>query len=258
MNFDENRYFFVSGLLSFSFFFFILGLIAYTVSHTVTNQQFGMVKSDVVSISINISDSLTPVVEATAQPTNEPLTDTKDETKNEEPDQSDISENEQQTVPNINDLFSDVKTVPSQPKKQKNTLNPDALNALEKEVTSSSHTSNLSEKVKSLPAAKYSVQMNVESGSSGPVVNEYHAKIQGLVYTNFHPPVGTEGQTSRVRIKISADGRLLMFKVISKSGNQPFDSEVSWLNERLAQVRFPNNPEQKDAVIELILKAREQ
>jgi len=113
----------------------------------------------------------------------------------------------------------------------------------------------LFDKVKTLELAKSGVKM--VSVSSGPAVNEYNAKIQGIIYSNFHPASGTEGFAARVRITLGADGRLLSYRVLSYSGNAVFNAEVDWLKERLRQVGLPAHPQGEEAVFEIILTAKE-
>ncbi len=113
------------------------------------------------------------------------------------------------------------------------------------------------DKVNKLTLAKPSVKMVSQGGSTGPLVNEYHAKIQALVHTYFRPPSGSAGEAARVRMNISASGKLMMYRIISYSGNGSFNNEVDWLKDRLSSVRFPEHPDGKDAVLEFILTAKE-
>ena len=119
----------------------------------------------------------------------------------------------------------------------------------------SKRDSKLFEKVKTLELAKSGVKM--VSSSTGPAVNEYNAKIQGIIYANFHPASGTEGFAARVRISLSPEGKLLAYHVISYSGNTVFNAEVDWLKERLRQVGLPQHPQGESEVFEIILTARE-
>jgi periplasmic protein TonB len=142
-------------------------------------------------------------------------------------------------------------------KKEEDHKRRDELNALEKEVMETKEHSRLSEKVSKVELAKPSVKMVPIGGSTGPIVNEYHAKIQGLVYTYFRPPSGSAGEMARVRMKISASGKLLEYKVLRSSRNSDFNGEVDWLKDRLNTVRFPEHPEGREAVLEFILTAKE-
>lgn len=93
---------------------------------------------------------------------------------------------------------------------------------------------------------------------SDHLVKQYHKEIQTLVYNNFHPPVGTEGSKARVRIKISAFGKLIDYKVLQYSELNAFNDAVNSLVKSLRNIQFPKNPEgEDDTVIELSLSAAE-
>ncbi len=249
MGLHNNRYFLLSGLIAFAFFFLLLLLVGYTLLKTVRIEQFGMVQSEFVSISIVQSD--TPATPETLSPKPQPV----DEPVMEKPVEA--KEEQQETVRNISDLFSQVKTQTLSEKKSDVPKPDEALSALEKEIMTPSEKQQLSEKVKKVEAAKPGTKTVLEGGSSGPVVNEYRAKIQGLIHSNFHPPSGSQGRVARVKIKISPEGKLLSYKVIAYADHTAFNHEVDWLKERLASIRFPSHPEGKTAVLECILTAKE-
>ena len=76
-------------------------------------------------------------------------------------------------------------------------------------------------------------------------------------YNNFSPPAGSQGNFAKVKIKLSSDGRLLYYAVVSYSGNSGLNSEVDWLKDRLKRISFPKHPDNKDTVLEFILTAKE-
>jgi hypothetical protein len=164
---------------------------------------------------------------------------------------------EEEEIPEISDLFSQVKVEKTPKKTREESKHREELNALEKEILEQKDSPRFSDKVSKVDLAKPSVKMVTQGGSSGPLVNEYHAKIQALVYTYFRPPAGTAGEAARVRMSISASGKLISYKVISYSGSRSFNSEVEWLKDRLVSVRFPEHPEGKEAILEFILTAKE-
>lgn len=254
MGLNNERYFFLSGLISFSFFLLLLFFIGYSVLQTTKIEQFAMIQSQFVSVSVALSESKAqPQEEAvTSEPAPEPAPE---KVTPPEPEQSLPPKPE--PVPDISDLFSQVKADKRPNKKPDETKRSEELNALEKEVLKSSSRSRLSEKVKNIELVKPSLKMVVQGGSTGPVVNEYHAKIHALVYTHFNPPIGSGGQAARVRMVISAAGKLVGYKVIAYSGNSTLNSEIDWLKERLGSVVFPPHPEGRDAVLEFILTAKE-
>ncbi|MDO9208019.1 MAG: TonB C-terminal domain-containing protein [Sulfuricurvum sp.] len=250
MHLDTNRFFIVSGLLSFSLFALILAVIGWQFLVAQKPNAFALTKSDVISIS------LVPSLSNAQESIREPLMP--------QPDSKSAVEKiiPQKTEPKveevaISDLFSTVKTnnPPQKIKEDKKQLSE--LNALEEKVLTSKRDSKLFEKAKTLDLAKAGVKVVAAAESSGPVVNEYNAKIQGIIYTHFHPASGTEGFTARVRIVLSPDGKLASFRVISYSRSSVFNAEVDWLKERLTQVAFPSYPNGKEAIFEIILTAKE-
>lgn len=253
MGLNSERYFFLSGLISFFFFLSLLFVIGFSLLSPTKIEQFAMTKSQFVSVSIAIAEpakSNEPVREqAQPEPQPEPTPQPQEQSEPEPPAPAPVAE--------ISDLFSQVKAQKTPEKPKTDPKRSEALNALEKEVMKSTQTPRMSEKVKNLELVKPSLKMVVQGGSTGPVVNEYHAKIHGLVYAAFHPPVGSAGQGARVIIKISASGKLLSYKVVAYSASTALNSEVDWLKERLGTVVFPPHPEGREAVLEFILTAKE-
>ena len=253
MSLNDERYFYLGGGIAFAFFTFLVALIGYTVIAPSKIEQFALTKSDYVSVSIDISTSKPvskPVVKSEVEP--KPQEEKPDPVKAVNPP------NEQkQSVPDISDLFSKLTPQKTPKKPDENNQKLEALNALERQLNNHSNTPQLAEKVKNTTLAKPSIQIVSKSGSSGPLVNEYHAKIQALIYANYYPPTGSQGQSARVRIYLSATGKLSGYRVIAYSTNQPFNNEVDWLKDRLGNIMFPPNPDGKDSVIEIILTAKE-
>lgn len=248
MNLHYQRYFLQSGMITL----FLMGLMClFFVSvalHASKPDAFAMIKSDVISVSledtpVRVSEEMSPSVPAVQ----EPLTQ---ETKTPA-----VSDTAKEIVPEIDDLFATVKSVKSKPKPIDNSKQVSELNALEEKILTTKRDTKFFDKVKTLELAKSGVKM--VSSSTGPVVNEYNAKLQGIIYANFHPASGTEGFAARVRISLSPDGKLLAYRVISYSGNAVFNAEVDWLKERLRQVVLPQHPQGKEAVFEIILTAKE-
>lgn len=249
MHLDTNRFFIVSGLLSFSLFALILAVIGWQFLVEQKPNAFALTKSDVISIS------LVPSLSKAQESISEPLMSQSDS-------KSAVEKTPQKTEPKveevaISDLFSTVKPSNSPQKIKEDRKQLSELNALEEKVLTSKRDSKLFEKAKTLDLAKAGVKVVAAAESSGPVVNEYNAKIQGIIYTHFHPASGTEGFTARVRIVLSSDGKLASFRVISYSRSAVFNAEVDWLKERLNQVAFPSYPNGNEAIFEIILTAKE-
>jgi periplasmic protein TonB len=252
MSFNDERYFYLGGMIAFAFFAFLVLLVGYTVISPVKIEQFALTKSDYVSVSIDIS---------TPQPTSKPIMEAEPKPIEEKPtptEESTPPAKQPQSVPDISDLFSKVKPQKT-PKQSDDTAQKlEALSALERQLNNRSQSNpHLAEKVKNTTFAKPSIKIVSNSGSTGPLVNEYHAKIQALIYANYFPPSGSQGQSARIRIYLDAMGKLSGYRVMAYSGNVPFNNEVDWLKERLRSVMFPTNPDGKECVIEIILTAKE-
>lgn len=247
MDTNRERYFFLSGLISITLFAVLVFLAGFSVFLSPKVEQFAMIQSDVINISIATNEP---------SPLNEAVSESQEESVQEPvvEDQPKAAE----SVPEISDLFSQVSTEKTPKKRPDDTKRNEQLSALEKEILERKETSRFSDKVNNLTLVKPSIKMVATGGSTGPVVNEYHAKIQGLVYTYFRPPNDSVGQSARISIIISANGKLIGYKILRYGSMNSFNHEVDWLKERLNGIRFPEHPEGKDAVLEFILTAKEQ
>ncbi|MEW5832493.1 MAG: TonB C-terminal domain-containing protein [Campylobacterota bacterium] len=250
MNSHNERYFFISGLIAFSFFAVLVLLIGYSLAAANKIEQFAMVQSDVVSVSIA---DVTEVTRSEPPEQSEPSADLSPAEEEAVPE----AKTPEEPVPDISDLFAQVKPKNDPKKSPETQKRNEQLNALEQELLKPKETLRISDKVKKVELSRPGMKMVVQGASSGPIVNEYHAKIQGLIYARFHPPSGSQGQAARVRITIDAAGRLVSYKVIAYSRSVSLNGEVDWLRERLETVVFPPHPEGRDAVLECILTAKE-
>lgn len=248
MPIENNKLFFLSGVLSFLLFALIVIIVAWQVNNTTALPTFAMVQSDVISVSLEMSEKKVsePILNDNSEPSVDPI-------EPPQPKQKEVKKKSTPVQPKINDLFSSVKTTETSPKKESVELSK--LNELEQKVLSTKRDSQLFEKAKNVNLAKSGVKMLTPS--SGPLVNEYYAKVQGIIYTNFHPASGTEGFSARVRITLNSNGSLSGYRVISYSGNTLFNAEVDWLKERLKQVSLPSHPQGETAVFEIILTAKD-
>ena len=248
MNLHYQRYFLLSGIITFFLIALILSFFVSDLLHHSKPDAFAMKKSDVISISLD--DAPAPISEVIS-----PSVPLEQQLLKEVEKVPAVPSPVKEIVPAIDDLFATVKTAKSKPKPIDNTKQISELNALEEKILTTKRDTKLFDKVKTLELAKSGVKM--VSSSTGPEVNEYNAKIQGIIYANFHPASGTEGFVARVRISLSPDGRLLSYRVVSYSGNAVFNAEVDWLKERLRQVGLPQHPQGEKAVFEIILTAKE-
>lgn len=256
MHLDHNRFFILSGILSFSFFLVILAIIGWQFLVAEKPLSFAMAKSDVVSISLvpSLSKPQESIIEP-QEPVSEPLVSHLDS-------KSAVEKMPQKTEPKveeveISDLFSTVKANNPPQKMKEDRKQLSELNVLEEKIATSKRDSQLFEKAKTLDLAKVGKKAVAAAGSTGPLVDEYKAKVQGIIYAHFHPGSGTEGFSARVRIVLTSNGKLTSFRVISYSRSSVFNAEVDWLKERLNQVSFPKYPNGDEAIFEIILTAKE-
>ena len=247
MSRDNNRLFLLSGVASFILFFLIVCTIAWQASQFIKPVSYASLKSDVISVSLDSEAAIE----------NKPQNENTEEQPLIKPEIEKNSKNVEvkKSQPEITDLFSSVKVIQT-PKESKSTPKELAeLSALEEKILSTKRTSQLFEKAKSFDLTKPGVK--VVSASTGPEIDAYKAKIQGIIYSQFHPGAGTQGFSARVRIVITRDGKLGSYRVISYSGSGVFNAEVDWLKERLRQVALPKNPKDDEAIFEIILTAKD-
>lgn len=249
MDTNYERYFFISGLISITFFVVLVSLVSLFFFHSPKVEQFAIIQSDVINVSISMEET-----QQQSLNTPEPLVEEPVEKNIEIPKSIPLKE----FVPEISDLFSQVKAEKTPKKSQEDVNRRDELNALEKELMEQKDSPRISDRVSKIELAKPSIKMIVQQGSTGPVVNEYYAKIQGLVYTYFRPPNDSIGQSALIRLTISPSGKLIAYKVLRDSSLSSFNQEINWLKDRLNTIRFPEHPEGREAVLEFILTAKEQ
>jgi len=169
----------------------------------------------------------------------------------------DIQTIEEPKEVDIGNLFSDVWTKKISKKKQVKKKDNKRLQEILKKTKTlqKSSTSELTKKIDSSSSAisnKKNSQM-----SSGTEVNEYLAKIQALVYKYFNPPQNSQGHSVKVVIKLSAIGKVLDFRILSYSNSQALNEESDRVKNRLTNVLFPINPQNKSGNYVVILKSKE-
>lgn len=243
----NDYYFYLSGFLSLSLFILVLFVTLFFVMFKEKPKVFALTKDKYIAVSIDITpkqkskNSAKPAPKPTPKPAAKP--------KPSEP------------APDISDLFSNVKSpkLASKPKVQKKQVDTKRIAAIEKRIKTSQKTTseNAQQKIKELALVKPSIEISGASSSSAHEVNEYYAKIQALIYDNFFPPVSTEGSVAQVKIYLSAQGKLLDFRVLTPSGNTLFNKEVDALAQRLSGVTFPISPDVQEETLSIYLTVQE-
>lgn len=249
---QDERYFYLSGAISFGLFFIFTALFAMLLIKSDQVKQYALKKDSFISVSINISD-IKPARHDTKKPDIKPV-------EKPQPAQSSAATSPQ-SVPDVASLFSDVWTqkVANKPKKEQ--IKPDTkrLSAIEKRLkTTKSETSQIaSEKLEKLSLKRPPAELVGTSSSSAKEVNEYLAKIQAFVYEHFYPPMNSEGNSAKIRIWLDGYGRLKDYRVLAPSGSTAFNSEVDALKKRLKRLDFPRHPKREAITIDIILTAKE-
>jgi protein TonB len=247
----SDKYFYLSGLLSFSLFLFFLGLFVTIVLSQEKLKQFALKKDNYISVSINTPHVTSKPVKKSAKPEEKkpPI-----EIKKEEPKPIETPIIKPQVVnKNISDLFASVKTQKiahkqeNKPVIDKKLLSKLANKSEKKVVTSSSVASSMLKKI----------EISSQSASTSPDVNEFLAKIQAIIYDNFYPPMNSEGYSAVISIELDSFGKMTDYRVITYSGNDMFNKEVDMLKRRLESLTFAKHPEGKSEKLKIILTSQE-
>ena len=88
--------------------------------------------------------------------------------------------------------------------------------------------------------------------------NEYLAKIHAQVKSKFYPPASPEGESAKIRVTLDAYGSLIKYRILVTSGSTLFNEEVKRLEQRLKQVKFPENPDRESVTVTIILTVEDR
>lgn len=246
---NNDFYFYLGGLLSFSVF--ILFSIAFAL--------FIMQQSRVKQIQINASDYI--AINLNSIPTAPPVKVTKTKQEKEEVKEEKLLETVE--VPkkvntDLSSLFGEVETkkLVKRSKTSKSKVDEKFLKKIQKRIktkdTKQAASSEASSLVKNLRLSKEHIKV---VGDSSGVVDEYLAKIHAEIYSKFFPPVEGVGNSAKVRLEIDAYGSLVSFRVIQSSRDKLFDEAVDACLKSLSQ--FPAHPDRKAISLDIILTAKE-
>ena len=201
--------------------------------------QFALKKDNYISISMDIHPQDTKSAKKSLQPT---------------PIESSVSELPQDV--DVNDLFSDVWTKKIQKKKAQPKDSKRILELQKKiKTTESNSVDSLSDKLNDLDSKKTDKENSQTSTANE--VNEYLAKIQALVYRYFNVPPNSEGSSVMAYIELSSIGKVIDFRILTYSANDALNAEVDKIKNRLQNVVFPINPQNKSFGTKVILKSKE-
>jgi len=238
----DNKYFYISGFLSFTLFTFFLLLVLYMLVVSDKTKIFALEKDNYISVSIDMS-----IKQAKKTIKNLPKSITQDN----------VIQTKQKDI-NIDSLFSDVWTQKIKPtKKIKKNIDNRRLQEISKQtkIIKENKVESVSDLFKNINTNEKNDEASSESKAFE--VNEYLAKIQALVYRYFYPPANSEGNTVRAVITLSAIGKVQDFRILNYSTNEALNSECDKIKKRLRNVLFPKHPENESGTYTIILTAQE-
>lgn len=250
----EDRYFYISGLISLTFFSAVVFLFVLVIVHKNSIDTFAMQEDNYISVSLDM-DVITPSKNS-AKP--DPKPTPKEEVLPEpEPQVEEIESTPDPVNTDVSSLFDDVWTQSADTKvdQKEDKEESKRLAAIEKRIKTkeTKKVQKASDTIKTLELVKPSIEVVGSSASTAPEVNKYLAKIHALVKSKFFPPASTEGESAKVRVELDASGHLTRYKVLVYSGSNIFNEEADRLEKRLQRMSFPENPEGKSISLDIIL-----
>jgi len=235
----NNSYFIISGFISLSLFATFLFLFFYMIFLDKENKIYALTKDKFISVSIVMPSKVT-------KPTSHKKSfSTPVASKNLSKDK-DID---------VNDLFSDVWTPKIKDKKKK--INSKRLQDLTRKIKTakSNKVNSLAEKIEKSDSNELNKEEN--EASVGNEVNEYLAKIQAIVYQHFHVPPNSEGNSVKTLIELDPLGKMIDFRILNYSSNEALNEEADKIKERLKNVVFPINPQNRSSRTVVVLISKE-
>ncbi len=252
----EDRYFYISGLISISLFITVVFLFGFVIFHKSTIDTFAMQKDNYISVSLNMDVVIPTQNDAKPDPKPSPEAEIIPEPEP-EPVVEEIESTPEPVNTDVSSLFDDVWTQSADTKVEKKVEKVDTkrLAAIEKRIKTkeTKKTQKASDTIKTLELVKPSIEVVGASVSTAPEVNEYLAKIHGQVKAKFYPPASSEGESAKVRVTLDANGNVTGYRVLVYSGSNIFNEEVDRLHSRLKRMTFPENPDGKSISLVIIL-----
>jgi protein TonB len=235
----DNRLFYLSGLFSVSLFLLFLAMFFYMLFNASKINSFALNKDNYISISLDMTKTA-------SKQHKKSITSSKVVSQIPEPSKN----------VDVNDLFSDVWTKKIKPTKRKPKNSKRIQEILKKTSTSKeNNTQQYKEKTDDNENVKSNKVANPSSTANE--VNEYLAKIQALVYKYFIVPQNSEGYSVKALIELNALGKVLDFRVLTYSDNEALNREVDQIRERLLNVVFPINKQNRSTKTIVILTSKE-
>ena len=159
----------------------------------------------------------------------------------------------------VNNLFSDVwtKKIDTSVKKPKKIHDIRRIDQIQKKISTTKQNSveSVTKKLENLDNSHSFSQE--DSASTANEVNEYLAKIQEIVYQHFNVPPNSEGNSVKTVIELDPFGKLIDFRILNYSNNEALNLEADRIKERLKNVVFPVNPQNRSSKTIVILISKE-
>jgi len=235
----DSRLFYLSGFISISLFSLFLFSFIYMLFSSSKINSFALKKDNYISISLSTT-----------------------KTSSKHPKRNKVSSKVASKTPkvsknvDINNLFSDVwtKKISHTKTKPKNSTH---IKEILKKI-STAKENNQKQNIEKIDNNEKSDSNEKEnSASSANEVNEYLAKIQALVYKYFIVPPNSQGHSVKALIELNALGKVLDFRVLTYSDNEALNREVDKIKERLVNVVFPINKQNRSTKTIVILTSKE-
>ena len=157
----------------------------------------------------------------------------------------------------VNDLFSNVWTQKIKPQNKPKKVNSKRIQDIAKKVKTAqkNQVNSIAQKIENLDVQES--QKNGSQASSADEVNEYLAKIQAIVYQHFNVPPNSAGNSVKTVIELDPLGHMKDFRILTYSANEALNAEADRIKERLQNVIFPKNPQNRSSRTIVVLISKE-
>lgn len=245
---SDKKFFYVSGILSFSFYcLFFLLFILYVKSHNVKKID-AFSKTTVLELNIIMDD----------KPKKEEQT-IKTVAKNSEQSEDIVKKSTSKSVKttaNVQSLFANVSVAAQNVKKE-------VINNTEKNLVSSRFQSKFEKQSKSESVSVSKLLDNVKQNTSKLLVSDnvnqsdpYYSKIYELLASRWNPRVIIDDLSAKVIITIYSNGKF-EFSFLQYSGNSLFDDDLENFLTEQTMVLYPTHNKGNKTDIEIIFKSKE-
>jgi len=265
---NQDNYFYASGFLSLSIFFiFIFSFFLFLFNKTET-KTYALNKDNFVSISLDSVPSKTkPSKQKTQKTKSEPTPPAPDKSVESKPTPPKPAQKvESKPTPqkptettetvDVNDLFSNVATKKVIQKESKPT-DSKRISQIQQQIKGAESNNVKSVSKSQSKSQEADSQKDSPSASTASEVNEYIAKIQAIIYQNYHVPANTHGNSVKVVVELNAFGKLIDFRILNYSNNSELNAEADKIKDRLRNIVFPMNPDKKSFRTIVILESQE-